>query len=96
MHFGIGSCATANAVAWGGCEWRQARTSGRALRTDRCRRISLDRFFVPATCLPSRSTTQRSSGFMNPFEMRVGVQRTRSSLRRKLMLPSLAATNPFA
>ena len=48
----------------------------------RCSRISLDRFRLPETCLPSRSTMQRSSGFMNPFETRVGVQSTRSSPSR--------------
>ena len=46
----------------------------------RCSRISLERFRLPETCLPSRSTMHRSSGFMKPFETRVGVQSTRSSL----------------
>ena len=79
---GIGSRATANAVAWGGWQCTQERTSGLAFMTVRWSRISLDRFRLPETCFPSRSTMHRSSGFMKPFETRVGVQSTRSSLRR--------------
>ena len=82
VHLGIGSWATAKAVAWGGWQWTHDLMSGRVFMIVRCRRISLDRFRLPETCLPSMSTMQRSSGFMKPFETRVGVQRTRSSLSR--------------
>src|SRR3954451_17813025 len=37
-HFGIGSWATANAVACGGWQWTTAPTSGRFLYTARCKR----------------------------------------------------------
>ena len=40
---------------------------------------------------------QSSSGFMNPLDTRVGVQKDAIvAVSRKLMLPSLAATNPLA
>ena len=61
----------------------------------RCSRISLERLRLPETCLPSMSTMHRSSGFMKPFDTRVGEQSTRSSPSRKLMLPSLAAAKPL-
>ena len=35
---------------------------------------SLVRFRLPASCLPSMSTMHRSSGFMKPLQIIVGVQ----------------------
>ena len=43
-HCGIGSPATANAVACGGWQWTTAFTSARAFMIARCSRISLVRF----------------------------------------------------
>ncbi len=43
---------------------------------------SLVRFRLPASCLPSMSTMHRSSGFMKPLQIIVGVQTTSFSLMR--------------
>ena len=60
----------------------------------KCSSTSLDRFFLPASWLPSMSTRQISFGFKKPLQCIVGVQRTSFSFSRTLMLPSFAAANP--
>ena len=95
-HCGIGSRATAKAVAWGGWQWTTLFTSGRSFMIARWSRISLVRFRLPESCLPSMSTMHRSSGLMKPLQIIVGVQRTWFSLSRKEMLPSLPAAKPLA
>ena len=62
----------------------------------RCSKISLVRLRVPAICLPSRSTAQISSGFMNPLQIIVGEQTTSFGPTRTEMFPSFAAAKPFA
>src|SRR5947209_19062451 len=62
----------------------------------RCISASLERLRVPASCLPSMSIRQTSSGFMKPLHTMVGVHRNSRSLSRAVMLPSLAAVNPLA
>ena len=79
---GIGSRATAKAVACGGWQCTTLFTSGRSFMIVRCSRISLERLRLPATWLPSMSTMQRSAGVMNPFDIIVGVQSTLFGPRR--------------
>src|SRR6185312_13874641 len=55
-------------------------------------RISLVRFFTPASWLPSKSTRHMSSGFMKPLLTSVGVQSAMSSPTRIAMLPPLPST----
>src|SRR5262249_37926312 len=95
-HCGIGSPATANAVAWGGGQWATALTAGRFLYTARGKRISLLRLRVAGICLPSISPLHMSSPFMNPFDIIVRAHSTSLSPMRMLMLPSLAAAKPLA
>ena len=84
--------ATANAVACTGCAWTHARAFGWRFMMPRWVSASLVRFFVPATWLPSRSIRHMSQGFMKPFEISVGVQSTRFSATRTVMLPPLPST----
>src|SRR5208337_1597483 len=56
-------------------------------------KISLVRGRVPAICLPSRSTIERSSGVRSYFETSVGVQMTSLGPMRNEMLPPLPSTN---
>ena len=92
MQVGGVTPATAKPVACGGCACDTARAFGCAFMIERCIKISLVRFFTPANWLPSRSTRQRSSGFMKPFDTSVGVQSTTSSVRRIDKLPPLPST----
>ena len=48
----------------------------------RCSRTSLVRLRRPESCLPSMSTMHRSSGFMKPLQIIVGVQSTSFSPMR--------------
>ena len=57
--------------------------------------ISLVRSARPEILLPFMSTMIRSSGCIMPLHTPVGVARMRSASRRIVMLPSLAATQPF-
>ena len=68
------------AVACGGWQWTTDFTSGRSFMIARCSRISLVRFRRPESWLPSMSTMHRSSGFMKPLQICVGVQTTSFSL----------------
>src|ERR1022692_1221933 len=56
---------------------------------------SLVRSARPEILLPFMSTTMRSSTCIMPLETPVGVAKTRSASIRTLILPSLAATQPF-
>ena len=94
-HCGIGSRATAKAVACGGWQCTTDLMSGRSFMIVRWSRISLDRLRLPPICLPSMSTMQRSEGFMKPFEIIVGVQSTSLGPSRNEMLPSLPAAKPL-
>ncbi len=49
-------------------------TSGRSRKIVRCSRISLLGLRLPDSCLPFMSTMHKSSGFIAPLEIRVGVQ----------------------
>ena len=64
------------AVACGGWQWTTALISGRSFMIARCSLISLVFFFRPLSCFPSMSTMHRSSGFIKPLEIIVGVQTT--------------------
>ncbi len=58
----------------------------------KCAGISLVRFFVPASWLPSKSTKHMSAGCMKPLLTSVGVQMAMSSPTRMAMLPPLPST----
>jgi hypothetical protein len=81
-HCGIGSRATAKAVACGGWQWTTDLMSGRSFMIVRWRSTSLDRFRLPPIWLPSMSTMHRSEGFMKPLEIMVGVHSTSFGPRR--------------
>ena len=58
----------------------------------KCIKISLVRFFVPQSWLPSKSTRHMSDGFSEPLLTSVGVQMAMSSPTRMAMLPPLPST----